>query len=53
MATIHFLVRFWLAVFAAMTVAQDATISFNMFPAIDATGLAATIGWTTACVAAM
>jgi hypothetical protein len=53
MAAIHFLVRLWLAVFAAMAVARDATVSFNMFPVIDAAGLAANIGWTEDCVVAM
>jgi hypothetical protein len=53
MAAIHFLVILCLAAFAAMIVAQDATVSFNMFPVIDAAGLAANIGWTENCVVAM
>lgn len=53
MAATHFLVRLWVAAFAAMTAAQDATVAFNMFPVIDAAGLAANIGWTEDCVVAM
>jgi hypothetical protein len=42
----------WVAFLAANVVSQD-TVSFNIFPAIDAGGLATNLGWTEDCVAAM
>ncbi|KFY96630.1 hypothetical protein V500_02364 [Pseudogymnoascus sp. VKM F-4518 (FW-2643)] len=52
MASMFFTSSFWVAFLAANIVAQD-TVSFNMFPAIDAGGLATNLGWTEDCVTAM
>ncbi|KAI2464655.1 hypothetical protein F4781DRAFT_436189 [Annulohypoxylon bovei var. microspora] len=53
MASLWYTVGLWAALFAANAVIAQDTVSFNLFPAINAGGLATQLGWTEDCVAAM
>lgn len=53
MASVRAVGSLWIVLLATNAAGQDAPASFNMFPPIDAGGLATHLGWTEDCVTAM